>query len=119
MDALSYTYTGSRLDKVVDSSGNSGGYPDTSGNLIPYHRNGNRTSHLDKDIRNIAYNYLNLPNIIEFEDEYISQDTGAYKKANTQYIYNADGTKLRKIYTYGSGKGQAETIIKTDYLVSS
>ena len=52
------------------------------------------TSHADKGISSIAYNFLNLPNRI-------NQNTG-----NTTYLYRADGSKLRK--TYGN------TI--TDYL---
>ncbi|PRB00442.1 sugar-binding protein [Chryseobacterium sp. MYb7] len=116
MDDLSYTYDGNRLTSVTDTSGNYGGYPDTSGNPIPYDGNGNMTSHIDRGIRQIAYNYLNLPNYLKFDQDYVSHDTGVYKKVNTTYLYNAAGTKLRKVYTYGSGRGQMETVDKTDYL---
>ncbi|MCF2218690.1 RHS repeat-associated core domain-containing protein [Chryseobacterium sp. PS-8] len=35
---------------------------------------------------------------------------------NTRYTYRADGIKLKKIYTYGSGKTNIETSTVTDYL---
>ncbi|WP_343642335.1 DUF6443 domain-containing protein [Chryseobacterium sp.] len=116
MDNLNYTYIGNRLDNVVDSSGNYAGYPDLSGNAIPYDSNGNMTSHVDRGILQIDYNYLNLPNFVKFDKQYISRQTGDYYNVNTKYLYNAAGIKLRKIYTYGSGRAQTEAITKTDYL---
>ncbi|GAA4155321.1 hypothetical protein GCM10022217_13380 [Chryseobacterium ginsenosidimutans] len=35
---------------------------------------------------------------------------------NTQYLYRADGTKLRKVYTYGSVSTNNEQNIITEYL---
>ncbi|RLJ30672.1 RHS repeat-associated protein [Chryseobacterium sp. 7] len=116
MDNLGYTYTGNRLTKVNDTSGNYGGYPDLSGNTIPYDGNGNMTSHVDRGILGIEYNHLNLPNFVEFNKQYFSRRTGDYYNVNTKYLYNAEGIKLRKVYTYGSGVGQTEAITKTDYL---
>ncbi|PWN64107.1 DUF6443 domain-containing protein [Chryseobacterium viscerum] len=116
MDDLSYTYTGNRLTSVTDASGNYAGYPDISGNPIPYDSNGNMTKHYDKGILQIDYNHLNLPNYIKFDKEYLSRENGQFYKVNTKYLYNAGGTKLRKTYTYGAGRGQSEAVSKTDYL---
>jgi RHS repeat-associated protein len=116
MDNLGYTYTGNRLNTVTDNSGNYGGYPSTSGNPITYDSNGNMTSHLDKGMLQIDYNYLNLPNYIKFDKEYVSHDWLNTYYVNTKYLYNADGIKLRKIHTYGAGRTNLETIDKTDYL---
>jgi len=117
MDNLSYIYTGNRLNKVNDTSGNYAGYPSSSGNPISYDNNGNMTSHIDKGMLQIDYNYLNLPNYIKFNRDYFPQDDTIAYKSNTKYLYSADGIKLRKIYIYGSGRGNLmETIEKTDYL---
>ncbi|GAE66940.1 hypothetical protein CIN01S_20_00660 [Chryseobacterium indologenes NBRC 14944] len=116
MDNLSYTYTGNRLNTVTDASGNYGGYP-IGGNTIKYDANGNMINHLDKGISSIKYNYLNLPNYIKFNRDYVPHDDTIAYKSNTKYLYNAGGIKLRKTYIYGSGRGNlTETIEKTDYL---
>ncbi|WPO93176.1 DUF6443 domain-containing protein [Chryseobacterium sp. HR92] len=116
MDDLSYVYSGNRLTTVNDASGNYAGYPSTSGNPITYDSNGNMTSHLDKGMLQIDYNYLNLPNYIKFDKEYVSHDWLNTYYVNTKYLYNAAGNKLRKIHTYGAGRTNLETIDKTDYL---
>ncbi|WP_185247222.1 DUF6443 domain-containing protein [Chryseobacterium bernardetii] len=116
MDDLNYTYTGNRLNMVKDITGNYGGYPSPSGNLISYDSNGNMTSHIDRGMSRIEYNFLNLPNYIQFDKEYMSHDWETTHYVNTQYLYNADGVKLRKIHTYGSGRTNMETIETTDYL---
>ncbi|MEB4759084.1 DUF6443 domain-containing protein [Chryseobacterium indologenes] len=114
MDDLSYQYIANKLNRVHDASGNYAGYPSPSGYLIAYDSNGNMTSHFDKGILQIDYNYLNLPNYIMFNKEYESHDFKYY--VNTKYLYNANGTKLRKIHTYGSGRTNLETVDTTDYL---
>ncbi|OPC52101.1 hypothetical protein BAY06_14630 [Elizabethkingia anophelis] len=43
-------------------------------------------NHLDKGISNIVYNYLNLPSSI------------TASMGNTDYVYRADGTKVRKVF---------------------
>ncbi|PWN72244.1 sugar-binding protein [Chryseobacterium phosphatilyticum] len=116
MDNLNYTYTGNRLNKVDDVSGNYGGYPSPSGSPMTYDNNGNMTSHFDKGILQIDYNYLNLPNYVKFDKEYVSHDFTSTYYVNTKYLYNAAGIKLRKIHTYGAGRTDIETIEKTDYL---
>ena len=89
MDQLSYTYDQSgnsnKLIRVNDASGNAAGYP-IGGNTIGYDINGNMVNHLDKGISNIAYNYLNLPSSI------------TASMGNTDYVYRADGTKVRKVF---------------------
>lgn len=116
MDDLSYVYSGNRLTTVSDASGNYAGYPGTLGTPFTYDSNGNMTSHLDKGMLQIDYNYLNLPNYVKFYKEYVSHDWLNTYYVNTKYIYNAGGTKLRKIHTYGAGRTNLETIDKTDYL---
>ncbi|MCL1689664.1 RHS repeat domain-containing protein, partial [Elizabethkingia anophelis] len=89
MDQLGYTYDQSgnsnKLIRVNDASGNAAGYP-VGGNTIGYDINGNMVNHLDKGISNIAYNYLNLPSSI------------TASMGNTDYVYRADGTKVRKVF---------------------
>ena len=104
IDNLIYVYDNNnqsnRLSTVTDSSQNYNGYPDTSGNTITYDLNGNMKSHKDKNILEIRYNYLNLPNYIK-SDQYVA--TGGRQAEiylSTSNTYRADGTKLRKMYTY-------------------
>ncbi|HFK5510029.1 TPA: RHS repeat domain-containing protein, partial [Elizabethkingia anophelis] len=89
MDQLGYTYDQSgnsnKLIRVNDASGNAAGYP-VGGNTIGYDINGNMVNHLDRGISNIAYNYLNLPSSI------------TASIGNTDYVYRADGTKVRKVF---------------------
>ncbi|WP_353146863.1 DUF6443 domain-containing protein, partial [Chryseobacterium sp.] len=85
IDNLSYTYTGNRLLKVTDASQNYLGYSG-GGNTIEYDPNGNMTSHMDKGIALIKYNYLNLPNFI------------IYSNIGIGYTYRADGVKVKKLY---------------------
>ena len=85
IDNLSYTYSGNQLHKVQDITENYSGYP-IGGNLLSYDVNGNMTSHTDKGISSIQYNFLNLATIIVTAPD-----------RNLQYFYSADGTKLKKI----------------------
>ncbi|REC41515.1 hypothetical protein [Chryseobacterium pennipullorum] len=116
MDDLGYTYMGNRLTKVNDTSGNYSGYPSTSGNAIAYDTNGNMINHVDKGILQIDYNFLNLPTYIKFDKQYESHELRPSYYVNTKYLYNAQGAKLRKIHTYGTGRMNTETIMTTDYL---
>ncbi|MCA6069497.1 RHS repeat-associated core domain-containing protein, partial [Chryseobacterium sp. RG1] len=88
IDDLSYSYTGNRLNSVTDLSGQYNGYSDTSGNTIPYDLNGNMTSHVDKGILGIDYNFLNLPSSLLFNAG-LSTRTGILRN-NTSYLYRAD-----------------------------
>ena len=108
IDNLGYSYTGNQLTKVVDTSGKSDGYPSlVTHNTILYDANGNITQHLDKKISSISYNFLNLPNKI-------LPASGSQFTGNTDYIYRADGQKIRKKYYLAN---KFEVIDKTtDYL---
>ncbi|WP_294223847.1 DUF6443 domain-containing protein [uncultured Chryseobacterium sp.] len=124
IDDLTYTYANNnisnRLTSVTDSSTDYRGYPDTSGIAIPYDVNGNMTSHKDKGILGMAYNFLNLPNRITFDRTYLVRNvfsgTTETRNITTSYLFRADGTKLNKIYMYGVGKNQSEAYKITEYL---
>ncbi|MET3537268.1 DUF6443 domain-containing protein [Chryseobacterium limigenitum] len=120
MDDLTYSYTGNRLDTVADGSGNYFGYPDTSGSPITYDENVNMTSKTDKGMLEIKYNYLNLPNYIKFNQSVVRNDPfglgGVTKYKNTTYLYRADGSKLKKVHNYFSGRTEADASTVTEYL---
>ncbi|MCS3869423.1 RHS repeat-associated protein [Chryseobacterium ginsenosidimutans] len=119
IDNLTYVSDGNRLTSVTDSSTDYRGYPDVSGIAITYYEeSGNMKSQKDKGILDIKYNYLNLPNSVTFDKTFVPRFPilGGDFNVNTQYLYRADGTKLRKTYTYGSGKTNAETSTRTEYL---
>ncbi|MGN7759792.1 DUF6443 domain-containing protein, partial [Chryseobacterium sp. 22532] len=115
IDDLTYNYTGNKLNTVTDASGNYSGYSDISGNIISYDDNGNMKDHKDKGVLQIDYNFLNLPDYVKFDKTYIPRTIDGDSNVNTQYTYRADGTKLKKIYTYGS-KQNLETTKITEYL---
>ena len=90
MDNLTYFYYNSgasnQLLKVSDASGNPDGFNDGySGNDFTYDANGNMKTDANKGITGITYNFLNLP-------ESVTLSTGTIS-----YIYDATGTKLRKV----------------------
>ena len=100
MDSLVYTYnSGNKLTKVLDNGNDTFGFKDSSANNQDYWYdvNGNMTRDLNKGIgttsaNGIAYNHLNLPTEVKF-------DNSSTKKIN--YIYDAVGTKQKKIVTSG------------------
>jgi len=102
IDELTYAYANNnisnRLTSVTDSSTDYRGYPDTSGITIPYDVNGNMISQKDKGMLQIDYNFLNLPYYIKFDRGLPNRSGRIYE--NTNYLYRADGTKLRKIFNY-------------------
>jgi RHS repeat-associated protein len=118
MDDLTYTYAGNTLNTITDGTSNFGGYPEASGNLIHYDLNGSMTDHVDKGVLQISYNFLSLPNYVKFDQTYIPRhpDFPGDINVNAKYLYRADGTKLRKIYTFGSGKTHTEVNSITEYL---
>lgn len=94
-DDLVYDYTGNQLTKVTENALNDSGY-EGGNNLITYDQNGNMKDMLDKGIQSIQYNYLNLSN------EYTLQQSSAFGQmsySTMNYLYRADGTKLRKTYS--------------------
>ncbi len=103
MDLLSYTYdSGNKLLKVADTGNKTYGFKDgtNTNNDFEYDVNGNMTLDRNKGITDITYNYLNLPTNITISN---SEHNG-----NISYIYDATGTKLRKIAAGGSS-------VTTDY----
>ncbi|UOB16283.1 hypothetical protein [Abyssalbus ytuae] len=66
-------------------------------NEYQYDENGNMISDANKGITSILYNHLNLPTQVSFAS------------GNIQYIYSADGTKLRKTVNDNGN------VITTDY----
>ncbi len=111
VDQLTYTYklNGNRLGAVADpmntASAKLGDFVkgNSSGDDYDYDANGNLKYDLNKKISAIAYNYLNLPEVITV--------TG---KGSIQYLYDASGNKLRKIVT--DNTGTLAKITTTDYI---
>lgn len=95
VDDLDYQYAGNCLTKVIENIPNSTGY-EGGNNVIDYDLNGNMTDMYDKDIQNIRYNHLNLPVNFQFLPVSIS---GLPNYVNLNYLYRADGSKLRKTYS--------------------
>ncbi|KAB1232852.1 RHS repeat-associated core domain-containing protein [Chryseobacterium viscerum] len=110
IDNLIYDYTGNQAIRIKDNSGNNTGYEGTAGLPIAYDANGNMTSMQDKQISEIKYNYLNLP-------QEMSIDFGP---AGTviNIMYRADGTKLEKtsVNSVAGYNTVTTTTEKRDYL---
>ncbi|WP_375182029.1 RHS repeat domain-containing protein [Chryseobacterium sp.] len=104
IDDLDYKYSGNQATKIDDNSNNPTGYEGGGGD-IGYDSNGNMKFMPDKQIEQIGYNYLNLPNAMKIDDT----------KKKMLYLYRADGTKLRKTFNFIKQDGSVYTTI-TDYL---
>ncbi|GAA4149493.1 DUF6443 domain-containing protein [Chryseobacterium ginsenosidimutans] len=112
IDDLDYQYNGNRLDQVIETM-NSTGY-EGGNNVIDYDLNGNMTNMKDKGIESITYNHLNLSDFYS-----ISQidPFGTNVSFSLNYLYRADGTKVRKTYTSGGTRGNSNiTKNIVDYL---
>ncbi|WP_228446335.1 DUF6443 domain-containing protein [Chryseobacterium sp. 18068] len=113
VDNLDYQYTGNRLNRIIENAMNDTGY-EGGNNLIGYDANGNMTDMLDKGIESVQYNHLNLPKNFQFMPTTVF---GVTNYINLSYLYRADGTKLRKIYsTRLDGRNQPTNNTITDYL---
>ncbi|UKB86076.1 DUF6443 domain-containing protein [Chryseobacterium sp. MEBOG06] len=112
VDDLDYIYNGNRLTQVIENAMNDTGY-EGGNNIIDYDLNGSMTTMKDKGIQNIAYNHLNLPDLFSINQ---NNPLGGLTSFGLSYLYRADGTKVRKTYTSGGGKGQNKTTKMTDYL---
>ena len=90
IDNLTYTYSGNRLTRVDDATGNAAGFSNgtSTANEYTYDNNGNLTKDLNKNISSITHNVLNLPSTVNFSDG-----------STIVYTYAADGTKLRTVHT--------------------
>ena len=90
IDELVYSYDGNQLVAVNDQQNNDSGFKDgeESSQEYEYDANGNMTKDKNKEIQEIRYNILNLPERITFEN-------GDY----LEYVYDAGGSKLaKKVY---------------------
>lgn len=103
MDDLTYVYdSGNKLMKVSDAATiDQYGFKDDAVNTTAdtsddylYDLNGNLQSDANKGITEILYNYLNLPTKLTIVN---SEHDG-----NIQYVYAADGTKLKKTVSTGT-----------------
>ena len=110
VDDLDYHYSGNRLTQIIENALNDTGY-EGGNNVIPYDSNGNMISMWDKGIQVISYNHLNLPNMMSIMQPY--SNLGSY---NLNYLYRADGTKIRKYFSSIPQRGGSTTIKITDYL---
>src|SRR5690554_4320267 len=97
IDDLDYDYDGNQLINVIDKTNHPAGFNDgnkhtqTNEDDFEYDDYGNMIVDRNKEITNITYNHLNLPKKITFENN-----------RSIEYIYGADGSKLRKTVTDGS-----------------
>jgi RHS repeat-associated protein len=119
MDALTYDYgTGvnrsNQLLSVGDAGNDAEGFKEgnTTGNDYAYDANGNMTKDLNKDIVNITYNHLNLPEVVEKADG-----------QRIRYSYDAAGIKLaqhveqgERVYSSDFSAGVDETLLTYAYL---
>jgi hypothetical protein len=114
IDDLEYQYTGNRLDKVIENMSNSTGY-EGGNNMIDYDLNGSMINMKDKGIDEIGYNYLNLPD--DFAITQADPSSGTFTNFRLNYLFRADGVKVRKTYSSGGVRGNP-TITQniTDYL---
>ncbi|MBV7529900.1 RHS repeat protein [Chitinophaga sp. sic0106] len=110
VDDLSYRYKsdGNKLLSVKDNgaiAGELGDFKDSQSDLddYAYDRNGNQVSDANKGITKIIYNFMNMPEKVEF---------GA--KGSITYVYDANGQKLGKIVIDNSQ--QVSTTTSTYYV---
>ena len=93
IDNMTYTYNDrNQVTTITDASLSDRGFKyATSGGWYDYDANGNLIRDENKRITNIKYNYLNLPEVIEF-----TFGSSAYQ-SYIKFVYDASGVKLRKI----------------------
>ncbi|TAM96464.1 MAG: hypothetical protein EPN39_13610 [Chitinophagaceae bacterium] len=125
IDELNYTYNANsnQLFSVTDTippppvggkaGGGLGDFHDGTNSAgtadYSYDGNGNLTEDLNKNITNIHYNYLNLPDSITF-----SPPSGGAGGGLIQFVYDATGDKLQKIVTDNTVSPARTTT--TDYI---
>ena len=98
MDNLKITLNGNQLKSVNDAIttmayNNSFEFKNGANATTEYmyDANGNLTKDLNKNITDIQYDFLNLPDTVTFSDG-----------STISYLYSADGVKLRTIHKIGS-----------------
>lgn len=99
MDDLTYTYDGNQLKEVRDASNTLITYQgffdgNPSGTDYAYDVNGNMTADRNKGITSIAYNHLNLPELIKINT---TDPVGNAQNGKIYYIYDATGVKQAKV----------------------
>ena len=116
IDKLVYKYDTNdknRLIKVTDGTANSDGFKDGADTQeeYGYDLNGNMIHDDNKGISSIVYNHLNLPTLIEFNND---------SNTKIEYLYTAVGQKIQKnVYKYHpqiSASLVPAPAIPTDYL---
>ncbi len=92
LDDLTYYYDGNQLNRVDDAASTSidhkNHFPDKSTGQTTeylYDENGNMYFDANKDLEEIAYNHLNLPELVYFDPNNF-----------IEFTYNATGEKLKK-----------------------
>lgn len=131
VDVLTYNYpsNSNRLLNVIDASNDAdtklGDFRASSiyQQTVPvkaastidylYDANGNLQQDLNKDITDIVYNYLNLPNIITLKTPALTHN-GQPAYSHISNVYDAEGNKLRKQFSKNFGDYTITTT--TDYL---
>jgi RHS repeat-associated protein len=110
IDNLAFDYIGNQAVKIKDNSNNKTGYEGTAGLPIEYDANGNMKNMQDKQISEIKYNHLNLP-------QEMSIDFGPSGTVINNR-YRADGTKLEKtaVNSVAGYNNVTTTTEKTEYL---
>jgi RHS repeat-associated protein len=110
IDSMAYAYTASsnRLLSVTDAADNTktaADFKDVAGATdYTYDANGNLKSDQNKSIAAIAYNHLNLPQLITV--------TG---KGTVAYTYDAAGTKLKKVTVEGTRTTTTDYLLGFEY----
>lgn len=108
IDDLGYNYGSSSGNQLLAVTENSTaetkhiGFNDgnLSGNDFAYDKNGNVTFDRNKSIASITYNFLNLPEVVTFNDG-----------ARLEYTYDAAGVKLKQLQFDAAG----QQVLKTEY----
>ncbi|PUZ29882.1 hypothetical protein DCC81_08035 [Chitinophaga parva] len=110
VDRLAYSYkpNSNKLLSVTDSTGSQdtglGDFTDRhAGDDYQYDSCGNMVQDLNKSIKSIRYNYMNMPDSIVVEG-----------KGIIQFVYDANGQKLRKIVKDSSQTPMLQT--RLDYM---
>ncbi len=107
MDNLTYNYQGNQLTSVGDAGSATVGFVDGDnlGDDYIYDGSGNLTEDLNKDIDEVIYNHLNLPQEVRFFDG-----------NKITYTYDAAGTKLKQtVETGGTVTSQTDYVTGRQY----
>ena len=93
VDILDYDYLNGNQLSSVDDTGTSALFEDGASeeHEYVYDANGNMIRDLNKEIININYNHLNLPELVKFSDD-----------TEVEYTYDASGRKLSMMVDDGS-----------------